>query len=161
FHAFTPLTLQLASAIPARPTSIGIHGGLLLGRFVGPHGFVFSVRFGNVRANNSLFGERRNRLRGVIALVGHYVLDFLLAARLAKIGLGLVDAIFQSRRVVLVGMVHLGGQNHFGIQVDHVLGLVGQVCRAVFHAGDASVRVGFAHPLFIGDLLVFPLFIEF
>ncbi len=41
-----------------------------------------------------------------------------------------------------------------------MFGLVGQMRRAVFHAGDAAVGIGRAHPLVVGNLLVLAGFVE-
>jgi hypothetical protein len=75
-------------------------------------------------------------------------------AGLVQVRLGLLNAVFQRLCVGLIGVVNLRRHDHFRLQIDRVLRLVGQVRRAVFHAGDATVRVGLADPLVVADLLV-------
>ncbi|WP_222434924.1 hypothetical protein [Blastopirellula retiformator] len=57
-------------------------------------------------------------------------------------------------------MVDFGGENHFRIEIDRVLGLVFQVRAAIFHLADLGVGGRLADPFFVRDLLVFPPLIE-
>jgi len=46
------------------------------------------------------------------------------------------------------------------VQIDHVLRLVRQVRARVLQLRNPAVRVGFRHPLFVGNPLVLPLLVE-
>ena len=50
-------------------------------------------------------------------------------------------------RIPLVGGVDRRGDDHAGIQIDRVLGLVGQSRRTILHAGDLRVGIDRALPI--------------
>jgi hypothetical protein len=60
----------------------------------------------------------------------------------------------QGRGVALVGGVHLGRDHRAGVEVQSVLGLVGEMRPAILQLGDLRVRVGRAFPVGVGQLLV-------
>jgi hypothetical protein len=68
--AFAPQSLQLLPLRPARPPAVGIDGGLLLGRLVGPDARVLQLRLGNVGAIGRVLAKFRQRAIGMIALIG-------------------------------------------------------------------------------------------
>ena len=66
----------------------------------------------------------------------------------------------QGRGVAPVGRMHLGRDHRAGIEIDRVLGLVGQMRAAVLQLGDPRVRIGRALPLRVGQLLAFAVAIQ-
>ena len=81
------------------------------------------------------------------SIVGHRIANLRLAAGLLQVDLGLMQAVFQRVRIGIVRMVDFRRENGFRLQIDDVLGLVGQVGRAVFHLGDAGVGIVGTGPL--------------
>src|SRR6266436_5978248 len=114
-----------------RATTIGNYGRALSRRLVGPHALVRTLRLRNVSAIGCVLTQVREWFCAMIALVSYGILYLLLAAGLLLIDLGLVQAVFQRHCVVIIGVVNLGGQDHFRFQIDDVLRLVGEVRRAV------------------------------
>ncbi len=51
-------------------------------------------------------------------------------------------------------------ENDVALQINHMLGLVSQVRGTIFHLGNRRFRVGLAHPLVVGNSLVFPRFLS-
>jgi hypothetical protein len=66
-----------------------------------PSALMPQLWLGNVRAIGRVLSERCNVLIGVIAFVGHDVVNLLRAARLALVGLGGAHAVFERVRVSL------------------------------------------------------------
>jgi hypothetical protein len=131
------------------------------------------VRLGDVAAQVQLFQGHQRRGAG-IALVLHHFL-YLQHARvrsaggLARLDPWLVVAHFVQRvgglllrvphrgRVALLRRVNLGRQNRARLEVQRVLGRVGQVRAAVLPLGDLGIRIVGVEPVVVAGLLVFPL----
>ena len=97
-------------------------------------------------------------LIAVIALVGHHLVDhpgLVVGHRrgrfqvLSRRRQGLRDG----RRVALVGALHRHADDGAGVQVDRVLGLVGQMRPAILHLRDAGLGVVRVPPLAVPALL--------
>lgn len=140
-HSFAAQALQALASLPTCTPSIGVNRLPLSRWLVDPDARLSRLpsRLWNVRAVRGLFGKRRDRLSRMITLVRGHVLDPHLAASLQKICLRGLDGIFQCLRVPLVGIIDFSRQDHFGLQVQRVLGFVGQMSRTVLHLGDAAV----------------------
>ena len=61
------------------------------------------------------------------------------------------NTVDQRLRITLIGFVNHGGQHQVAREVDHVFGLVRQVCPAILHVRDPALRVGRRHPLLVGN----------
>ena len=59
-----------------------------------------------------------------------------------QIGCGGLQRLRQGRGVTLIGRMNLRRDNGRGIEVDRMLGLVGQPGAAVLQLGDLGLRVG-------------------
>jgi len=66
----------------------------------------------------------------------------------------------QRRRVALIGRMNLGRHNRSRLQINGVLGLVGQMGATVLHLGDFRVRVVGVVPLVVAALLALPLTVQ-
>jgi hypothetical protein len=62
------------------------------------------------------------------------------------------------RRVALISALHRDGDNRAGLEIDRVLGLVGQMRPAILHLRDSRVGIVWMGPIVIGALLLpFPI----
>ena len=59
----------------------------------------------------------------------------------------------QRRRVAFVGRVDRRRHDDAGVEVDRMLGLVGEMRRPVLHPGDLRIRIGRARPVLVRQLL--------
>lgn len=160
FQPLDPQPLQFPAAAAARPSAVGIDGRFLLGRLISPDARVFQLRLGDVAAIRRVLVQFGERAVGMVPLVGHQIDDLRLAAGLLKVDLRLMQAVFERVRIGIVRVVDLRRENRVQLQIDNVLGLVGQVRRAVFHPGDAGVGIGGTGPLLVRDFLVRAGFVE-
>ncbi len=71
-----------------------------------------------------------------------------------------LQRVVEGGRVAAIGGVDRGRDDRLGVQIDRVLGLVGQARAAVLHAGDLRLGVGRARPLGIAQPLALALAIE-
>jgi hypothetical protein len=67
---------------------------------------------------------------------------------------GLGQGFFDRRRVALVGGLQCHGNHRARLQIDRMLGFVGQMGGAILHLGDPRIRVARTHPLRVGHLLL-------
>ncbi len=58
------------------------------------------------------------------------------------------------RRVAVVGILHRHADDRAGLQVDRMLGLVGQMRAAVLHLGDLRVGIVRMRPVVVRALLL-------
>ena len=58
------------------------------------------------------------------------------------------------RRVAGVGALQRHGDNRAGLQIDRMLGLVGQMRAAIFHLRDLRIRIVRVRPVFVRRLLL-------
>jgi hypothetical protein len=59
----------------------------------------------------------------------------------------------ERRRLAVVGGMERGRDDDAGVEIDRMLGLVGQPCPTVFQLGDLGLWIGLANPLFVRSLL--------
>ena len=74
-----------------------------------------------------------------------------------EVCLGLRQGLGKRRGVALIGRVQLGRHHRAGVQIHRVLGLVGQMRRAVLHLGDLGLGVALRNPIRVGKLLALAL----
>ena len=99
----------------------------------------------------------------MVALVGHQLGRVLRGRRRPdrrQVGLGRPERVGQGRGVTPIGGVDLRRDDRAGVEVDRVLGLVGEAGAAVLELGDPRVRVGRRGPLGVGQALALPLPVE-
>ena len=78
---------------------------------------------------------------------------------LGQIGLCLLERLEDRRRVAFVGRVDFGGDDRPGVEINCVLGLVGQMRGSVLHSGDARILVARGLPLLVGEFLSLSVFV--
>src|SRR5208282_4176098 len=89
--------------------------------------------------------ERLQRLARMITLVGDQHAGLVLARReadLAEIARGDFESRRKRRRVAFVGRMDRRRHHDARVEIDRVLGLVGQMRRPVLHSGDLRLGVG-------------------
>ena len=77
-----------------------------------------------------------------------------------KILPGGFERLADRRRVPLVGLVDIGGDNRSGVQVHGVFGLVGEVGAAILHLGNPRVLVALRLPVLVRKLFALALAIH-
>ena len=85
-----------------------------------------------------------DRLDGVIGDRGH---RFELCRRFR-------ERLLHRGRVALVGALHRDADNRAGLQIDRMLGLVGQMRAPVLHLGDLGIGIARMRPLVVRPLLL-------
>src|SRR6516164_9388731 len=101
----------------------------------------------------------RNRLRLVVALVGDDLGGKRVASCTSDVFLCLADTLEQGLAVGLIGWIDRRRDDDLALEIDHVLGLVGEMGAAVLHLGDAALWIGRGFPVLVGNALL-PLAIE-
>jgi phosphatidylserine/phosphatidylglycerophosphate/cardiolipin synthase-like enzyme len=99
----------------------------------------------------------------VIAFVGDNDARLLFARRQAnfvEIARGRLERRRQRGRVALVGRMDRRRHHDAGVEIDRMLGLVGEMRRSVLHLGDPGVRVGRTFPVGVRKRLAFALAVE-
>jgi hypothetical protein len=152
--------LESLAAVPSHPLPVGVHGRLMAFRFALPRTPVCSIRLRNISADATVHAELHQRLGLMVAFVRHHLRNVCLAVHLVDLRLGLIDTRQDRLAIGLSGVVDLSRKHQVRVQIHHVLGLVGQVRPPVLHLHDAAVRIAGRFPLFVGNLLVLPLFVE-
>ena len=77
-----------------------------------------------------------------------------------QIGFGRLERVRQGRGVAPVGGMDLGRDDGRGVEIDRMLGLVGQPGTAVLHLGDLGLRVARRGPVLVGQPLALPLAVQ-
>jgi hypothetical protein len=108
FQAFTPEPLQLSSTLAAGPAAIGHDRLALLRGLISPNILVLPLRLGNVAAIGCVLTEVRECADTVITLIGHGIVNLLLATRLTLIDLRVMEAVFQRGGVMMIRRLDLG-----------------------------------------------------
>ncbi len=81
-------------------------------------------------------------------------------ADLGEVARGRLQRPRQSRRVAFIGWIDRCRNDDAGVEIDRVLGLVGQMRGAVLHPRDLRIRIGRARPILVRKLLALPPAIE-
>jgi hypothetical protein len=77
-----------------------------------------------------------------------------------QVGFGRLKRLGQGRGVAAVGGVDLGGDDGAGVEVDRVLGLVGEAGAAVLELGDPGLGIARRGPVRVREPLAFALAVE-
>src|SRR5271166_1590964 len=107
--------------------------------------------------------ERLQSVARMIALVGDQHAGLVLARReadLAEIARSDFEGRRKRRRVAFVGRMDRRRHHDAGVEIDRVLGLVGQMRRPILHPGDLRLGVGRALPVRVRQRLALALAVE-
>ena len=155
FDRLTASPHQAPSASSLHPAAIAIDRRLRVRR-LRPVAAA-SVRLGDVRPDTDRV-EVHHRLVAVIPLVAD---QFVQCLWRLDVPLRVFDLLGRGRhrfddrrRVALVGALQRDGDNGAGVQVDRMLGFVGQMRPAVFHLRDLRIGVVRVGPLLVRRLLL-------
>ena len=77
-----------------------------------------------------------------------------------EVCLGLRQGLGKRRGVALIGRVQFGRHHRARVQIHRVLGLVGQMRRAILHLGDLGLGVALRNPIRVGKLLALALVLQ-
>src|SRR3974377_1957244 len=145
--------LKAAALVPAHPPAICVE------RIPPSRGLVLPATRPTLRplwdVSAQIVGRAfRHRLRLVVALVGNDLGGEGVASRAGDVFLRLADTLKQSLAVGLIGWIDRRRDHNLALEVDDVLGLVGQMRAAVLHLGDAALGIGGGFPVFVGNPLL-------